>query len=183
MVWTMCSLENLQVKVLSGVVVVFTRPNAFMYKPICKVKQFAKTYSHFKNIHGVFYYEIVAFFQILLVHIPEVMKTELANLLFCVTFQHFSCLILACLLCCSRLISGFFCCFLVRDLCRSGCGHDHPPPPPPLTRHVSMFLPLPTVLSLIQMTVIRNQCCLKLVSVPLSRLLLYIGHLKKSFPW
>ena len=31
MVWTMCSLENLQVKVLSRVVVVFTRANAFMY--------------------------------------------------------------------------------------------------------------------------------------------------------
>ena len=55
MVWTMCSLENLQVKVLSRVVVVFIRPNALMYKPICKVKQFAKTYSHFKNIYGVFY--------------------------------------------------------------------------------------------------------------------------------
>ena len=31
MVWTMCSLENLQVKVLSRVVVVFIWANAFMY--------------------------------------------------------------------------------------------------------------------------------------------------------
>ena len=30
MVWTMCLFENLQVKVLSRVVVVFTRPNVFM---------------------------------------------------------------------------------------------------------------------------------------------------------
>ena len=104
MVWTMCSIENLQAKVLSRVVVVFTRPNVFMYKPFCKVIQLTKTYSHFKNIRGVFANEIVAFFQILLVYIPEVMK----NLTFCVTFHNFSSLILACLLCCSRLISLFF---------------------------------------------------------------------------
>ena len=63
------------------------------------------------------------------------MKTGLANLTFCVTFHNFSCLILACLLWCSRLISFFFlfCCFLVRDLCRNGCRnnyHPHPPPKP-----------------------------------------------------
>ena len=40
-----------------------------MYKPICKVKQFTKTYSHLKlTLHGVFSYEIVAFFEILLVY-------------------------------------------------------------------------------------------------------------------
>ena len=40
------------------------------------------------------------------------MKTgRSANITFCVTFHIFSCLILACLLCCSRLMSGFFAAF------------------------------------------------------------------------
>ena len=39
--------------------------------------------------------------------VPEVMKTGSANLTFCVTFHNFSCLISACLLCCSRLMSVF----------------------------------------------------------------------------
>ena len=69
----MCSIENLQAKVLSRVVVVFTRPNVFMYKPFCKVIQLTKTYSHFKNIRGVFANEIVAFFQILLVYMLDVL--------------------------------------------------------------------------------------------------------------
>ena len=38
-----------------------------VYEPFCKVKQFTKTYSHFKNIRGAFSYEIVAFCQTLLV--------------------------------------------------------------------------------------------------------------------
>ena len=41
-------------------------------------------------------------------NVPEVMKAVLPNLTFCVTFHNFSCLISACLLCCSRLISIFF---------------------------------------------------------------------------
>ena len=64
-----------------------------VYEPFCKVKQFTKTYSHFKNILGAFSYEIVAFCQTLLVYIPEVMKTWLAKQTFCVTFHNFSCLI------------------------------------------------------------------------------------------
>ena len=47
-------------------------------------------------------------FQIPFVNVPEVMKTGSANLNFCLTFHNFSCLILACLLCCSRPMSGFF---------------------------------------------------------------------------
>ena len=33
------------------------------------------------------------------------------TLIYCVTFQHFPCVILACLLCCLRLMSFFFCLF------------------------------------------------------------------------
>ena len=52
-------------------------------------------------------------------YIPEVMKTGSANLNFLCNFHNFPCLILVCSRCCSRLISGFFACFLIRDLC--GC--------------------------------------------------------------
>ena len=44
-----------------------------VYKPICKVKQFTKTHSHLKSLYGVFSYEIVAFFQILLVYMLAVL--------------------------------------------------------------------------------------------------------------
>ena len=61
------------------------------------------------------------------------MKTGSATLTFCVTFHNFPCLILACLLCFSRLMSVFFAflaCFLVRDMFSSGCRINFPPPPP-----------------------------------------------------
>ena len=49
------------------------------------------------------------------------------TLFFRVTSHNFPCLILSCLLRCSRLMSVFLACFLVtlvRDLCRSGCRHN-----------------------------------------------------------
>ena len=64
------------------------------------------------------------------------------------------------------LMSFVFGCFVVRDLSRSGCGQNYYLTPPIL------FLSLPTILS----------ARLKLVSVPFSSLVLYIGHLEKSFP-
>ena len=75
MAWTMCSLENLQVKVLSRVVVVFTWANVFMCINILFVKSynFTRTYSHLENFHGEFYYEIVPFFQVLLVYMLAVL--------------------------------------------------------------------------------------------------------------
>ena len=41
-------------------------------------------------------------------YIPEVMKTGSANLTLGVTFHNFSCQMLACLLCCSQLMSVFW---------------------------------------------------------------------------
>ena len=56
------------------------------------------------------------------------------TLTFCATFHNFPCLILAWLLCCSRLMPVFFvfflACFLVRDMFSSGCRINYPPPPP-----------------------------------------------------
>ena len=80
-----------------------------------------------------------------------------------VIFLNFPSLIV-CLLCClfmSFCFVFFFACFVVRDLCRSGCRQDfyltslYPSFPP------YFFLSLPTILSLIQMTLIRNQCAPK----------------------
>ena len=78
-----------------------------------------------------------------------------------VIFHNFPCLI-ASLLCC-LLISFYFTCFTVRDLCRSGCRQNYyltPPLPPSFDISAR----------------------LKLVSVPFNSLLLDIGHLKKSSP-
>ena len=50
-----------------------------------------------------------------------------------------------------------FACFVVRDLCRSGCRHNYyltPPPPSP-------YFSLPTIPCLTQVTVIWNQCAPK----------------------
>ena len=44
-----------------------------VYEPFCKVKTFTKRHSHLKTLHGVFYYEIVAFFEILLVYMLAVL--------------------------------------------------------------------------------------------------------------
>ena len=96
-----------------------------------------------------------------------------------VIFLNFACLI-AFLLCC-LLMSFVFACFVVRDLCRSGCGENYYLAPP-----LYFFLSLPTILSLIRVTVIWNQCAPKagFGAVPLimSSLLLDTGHLEKSFP-
>ena len=61
-----------------------------------------------------------------------------------VIFLNFPCKI-ACLLCC-LLMSFVFACFVVRDLCRSGCGQNYylpaPPPAPPIffvPTHNSLF--------------------------------------------
>ena len=55
-----------------------------------------------------------------------------------------------CLLFCSFVSLFFFACFVVRDLCRSGCKQNYylTPPSP------SQFFSLPTILSLTQVTVI-----------------------------
>ena len=72
----------------------------------------------------------------------------------------------------------FFACFVVRDLCRSGCRQNYYLTTP----HPLLIFSLPTILSLTQVTVIEISARLKLVSVPFSSLLLDIGHLEKSFP-
>ena len=61
-------------------------------------------------------------------NIPGVMKTGSANLTFCVTFHNFSSLSNISLF--TVLFTadvGFFRCFLVRDLCRSGCTRNYHP--------------------------------------------------------
>ena len=70
---------------------------------------------------------------------PEVMKTGSTNLTFCVTFHNFFCQILACLPCCSRVMSFLsssfiFSCFLVRNCVEVDVDIiTHPPhPSPPL---------------------------------------------------
>ena len=85
---------------------------------------------------------LVYFFILIL----EVMKTGSGNLTFCVTFQNFSCLILACLLCCSRLMSLILVAFwlgicveLDVDMITT---HLHPIPPHPyvfVPTHSSLF--------------------------------------------
>ena len=92
-----------------------------------------------------------------------------------VIFLNFPCLI-ACLLCC-LLMSYFLACLVVRDLCRSECRQNYYLTPLPI-------FSLPTILSLTQVTVLSlTQVTisgrLKLVSVPFSSLVLYIGHA----PW
>ena len=73
---------------------------------------------------------------------------------------------IACFMCCFLMwffLSFFFfffllvACFVVRDLCRSECVDRITilPPPP------SLFLSLPTILCLTQLTVIWNQCAPK----------------------
>ena len=51
-------------------------------------------------------------------------------------------------------MSFVFACFVVRDLCRSGCGQNYYLTHPPFF----FFLSVPTILSLIKVTVIWNQC-------------------------
>ena len=102
-----------------------------------------------------------------------------------VIFLNFPCL-RACLLCC-LLMTFFFACSVVRDLCRSGCRQNYyltlPPPSLPPS-----FLPygfFPTHNSLLNTSDSYNLCeisaRLKLVWCRLA-VLLDIGHLEKSFP-
>ena len=83
----------------------------------------------------------------------------------------------SCLLCCSQLMSGFFACFLVRDLCRSGCRHNYPHPhhAPPLC---FCFYPRFSLFNT-SVSYLKSSARLKLVSVPFSSLLLYIGRLER----
>ena len=74
-------------------------------------------------------------------------------------------------------MSYFLACLVVRDLCRSECRQNYYLTPLPI-------FSLPTILSLTQVTVLSlTQVTisgrLKLVSVPFSSLVLYIGHA----PW
>ena len=73
----------------------------------------------------------------------------------------FPCLILACLLLFTAVVLFFFfifACFLVRDLCRSGCRHSYHPPTSPKPQAPPLCFSLPTILYLIQVTVIWNHC-------------------------
>ena len=58
----------------------------------------------------------------------------------------------------ANVFSFSFACFVVRELCRSGCGQNnyltHPPPPNPSIAPTVPFFSLPKVLSLIQVTAI-----------------------------
>ena len=64
-----------------------------------------------------------------------------ANLTFCVTFHNFLCPMLTCLLCCSRLMSGFVLfCFFVFVFCRSGCRHNYHVPLPLLPLRPPLWL-------------------------------------------
>ena len=94
-----------------------------------------------------------------------------------VIFFNFPCLI-ACLLCYLLMSFFLFACFVVRDLCRSGCRQNYyliPPPP--------LFFPYPQFfLNASDSYQFEISGRLKLVSVPFSSLVLYIGHLEKSFP-
>ena len=94
------------------------------------------------------------------------MKTELANI-----FQFF----LTCVVCLCRFF--FLACLVVRDLCRNGCRQNYYLTPSlfffPI--HNSFF----NTSDSYQFEISRR---LKLVSVPFSSLVLYIGHLEKSLP-
>ena len=91
------------------------------------------------NLHN-FWFVKMKFWVYFYIFNPEVMKTGSGNQTSCRTFHNFSCLTNISLF--TVLFTadvGFFfsfCCFLVRDLCRSGCRHDYHPPPshpaPPL---------------------------------------------------
>ena len=98
-----------------------------------------------------------------------------------VIFLNFRCLI-ACLLCCLLMSFVFLACLVVRDLCRSGCRQNYhllPPTSPPRTHffptHNSFF----NTSDSYQFEISGR---LRLVSVLFSSLVLYIGHLEKSFP-
>ena len=94
-----------------------------------------------------------------------------------VIFLNFSCLT-ACLLCCLFMSCFFFfACFVVRDLCRSGCRQNYYLIPPPLIFPYPQFF-----LNASDSYQFEISGRLKLVSVPFSSLVLYIGHLEKSFP-
>ena len=76
------------------------------------------------------------------------------------------------------LMSFVFGCFVVRDLSKSGCGQNYYLTPP-------HFVFVPTHNSFFNTSdsyqfEIRGR--LRLVSVLFSSLVLYIGHLEKSFP-
>ena len=95
-------------------------------------------------------------------------QLRLSNSLFTVLFAY--------------VVFFFLACFVVRDLCRSGCRQNYYLTPLPI-----FFPPFLSTLSLpffntsdsYQFEISGR---LKLVSVPISSLVLYIGHLEKSFP-
>ena len=69
-------------------------------------------------------------------------------------------------------------CFVVRDLCRSGCRQNYYLTPLPMFFPTHIFF-CKTRSDSYQFEISGR---LKLVSVPFSSLVLYIGHLEKSFP-
>ena len=73
MVWTTCSWKFSGQSSKSSCYCFQMAKCFHVYEPFCKVKTFTKRYSHLKNLYGVFSYEIVAFFQILLVYMLVVL--------------------------------------------------------------------------------------------------------------
>ena len=71
----------------------------------------------------------------------------------------------------------FFACFVVRDLCRSGCRQNYY-----LTPFLFNFPTHNSFFNTSDSYQFEISGRLKLVSVPFSSLVLYIGHLEKSFP-
>ena len=94
------------------------------------------------------------------------------------TFHNVLCLILAFLLCCSRLMSIFFAflaCFLVRNLFSSECRNNYIPPAQPAPSHPYVFVPTHnSFFNTSDTELFQISARLKLVSLPFSSLLLHI---------
>ena len=93
-----------------------------------------------------------------IIYLRRVMKTGSANIKFLLTIHNFPCL-KSCLLCSLSKRVFYFDYFGVRELCRTEFGQSYYRTPSPAPR--PYFLSLPRLLSLIQVTIIWNQCAPK----------------------
>ena len=93
--------------------------------------------------------------------------------------------------CCSRLMSVFFTCFLDRDLCRGGWRHNWSTPPPPFSNPSLSSPPRPYVFVAAHNSLFNTsdsyiseiRARLKVLSALFSSLILAdIGDLEKGFP-
>ena len=132
----------------------------FRYSPpqVCrklKIQDIVKKYRRERSVSD-FYVSLFFFYQWCELKYTWIYENRVSKNF--VIFLNFPCLT-ACLLCC-LLISCFFffACFVVRDLCRSGCRQNCYLSPPSLP-----IFALATILCLTQMIVIWNQCALKAV--------------------